>query len=183
MAEVRAQAKRDAAAPPAHAAVTPIPATPTTQEDGWVQPYLQARPTPPATPAASLVDRVRGFVPRAWRPPLRPRGLSNLGNMCYMNALLQPLVFCGPLARLLTSFDANALRAVSVAPLFSAMYAGMKRGWVAAHAQPSVLTTRRGRAACGPSPCCLSMRTYVAMCLCVCIAWVAGSSLWTSLSG
>ncbi|KAJ3037773.1 hypothetical protein HK097_003385 [Rhizophlyctis rosea] len=38
---------------------------------------------------------------------LRPRGLRNSGNMCYMNTILQPLVHCAPFHNVLKQFGAS----------------------------------------------------------------------------
>ena len=90
-------------------------------EDEWTQQFVQARVVP-ELPSASLVDRVAHFQVSMDRPMLRPRGLDNLGNMCYMNAMLQPLLFCGPFYNLLARFQAAELRAANMTPLLLAMY-------------------------------------------------------------
>lgn len=41
--------------------------------------------------------------------PLRPRGLTNTGNICYMNAVLQCLLYCEPFNRVLRLIDEKAI--------------------------------------------------------------------------
>ncbi|KAI9023265.1 hypothetical protein DFJ74DRAFT_619482 [Hyaloraphidium curvatum] len=53
-------------------------------------------------PREALAAVLRDFQPSAnLKPePIQPRGLINNGNMCYMNSVLQPLVYCPPFLRL-----------------------------------------------------------------------------------
>jgi len=75
-------------------------------------------------PTLSIADRIVQFKPITKNAAyVRPRGLDNLGNMCYMNAMLHPLLLSGPFYSLLKLFSADELRAVSAAPLLLAMYA------------------------------------------------------------
>ena len=108
-------AKSSPAGRPAKASA-PAPA----YQDEWTQQFVHDRVIP-ALPPASIVDRIAKFKVVMTRPMVRPRGLDNLGNMCYMNAMLHPLLYCGPFYNLLAQFQAAELRAVGLAPLLLAM--------------------------------------------------------------
>lgn len=54
---------------------------------------------------------------------IKPRGLTNSGNICYMNAILQCLIFCNPFSRLLKTIEdksIGSLGGLSPTPLIDA---------------------------------------------------------------
>ncbi|GEQ66826.1 hypothetical protein JCM33374_g489 [Metschnikowia sp. JCM 33374] len=55
---------------------------------------------------------------------LKPRGLTNTGNICYMNAVLQCLLFCGPFNKMLRTIEEKSLGSLgktSLTPVLDAM--------------------------------------------------------------
>ncbi|TGZ84612.1 cysteine proteinase [Ascodesmis nigricans] len=54
-------------------------------------------------------------------PFLEPRGLINTGNMCFMNAILQMLLFCGPFYHFIERVSTGAKRFKDNTPLIEMM--------------------------------------------------------------
>lgn len=75
--------------------------------------------------ASSLADALKKFNPTLKDSKvtfIKPRGLFNAGNMCYMNSVLQVLVFCPPFYNLLSIYGNNAVHSFkSENPLLEAM--------------------------------------------------------------
>ncbi|TKA58586.1 hypothetical protein B0A55_12806 [Friedmanniomyces simplex] len=85
--------------------------------------------TPPLPKSASLADALRQYsVQRdASLSFLEPRGLVNTGNMCYMNAILQVLVFCAPFYGFLDQVRQRTVHSMkSDTPLVDAMIMFMR---------------------------------------------------------
>ncbi|XP_030239292.1 ubiquitin carboxyl-terminal hydrolase 10 isoform X3 [Drosophila navojoa] len=90
-----AQAVPTAVAPPASAAVKPLKAEPAraAQLDEWTNKY-----------ADFLIRYKTNLTPIS----LRPRGLTNRSNYCYINSILQALLGCSPFYNLLRSIPKQA---------------------------------------------------------------------------
>ena len=125
-----AQSVQDRAAAAAAAAQASTPAASATAAaataaafvDEWEMEFIDLRGSS-EPPEQSIADRIATFKPITKKAAnVRPRGLDNLGNMCYMNAMLHPLLLSGPFYSLLKLFRADELRAVNAAPLLLAMY-------------------------------------------------------------
>ncbi|ODQ53174.1 cysteine proteinase [Saitoella complicata NRRL Y-17804] len=75
--------------------------------------------------AANLGEALQQFQPQqkgTQAPKIQPRGLINTGNMCFMNAILQVLIYCPAFYNLLDSVGKQvAHRFASNTPLMDAM--------------------------------------------------------------
>ncbi|ORY98264.1 hypothetical protein BCR41DRAFT_314559 [Lobosporangium transversale] len=56
-----------------------------------------------------IADVLHRHKPTYTSPLIQPRGLVNNGNMCFMNAILQPLLHCPPFYNLLTQIRKHAV--------------------------------------------------------------------------
>lgn len=95
MPPIAAAAAAAAAASPNAAAVKPLKLEPTraTQIDEWTNKYAEFL-TRHKTNLASI--------------SLRPRGLTNRSNYCYINSILQALLGCSPFYNLLRAIPKQA---------------------------------------------------------------------------
>ncbi|GAA5935854.1 mRNA-binding ubiquitin-specific protease UBP3 [Sporobolomyces koalae] len=84
--------------PPASSSgVTPISAS------------LASAPPPPTAPASSLLAALAAPPSHVHKPsPPLPRGLINNGNLCFANAILQALVYCGAFWETLRAVEAGS---------------------------------------------------------------------------
>ncbi|CAG8572304.1 993_t:CDS:10 [Paraglomus occultum] len=89
---------------------------------------LKHTPAPPIKPKANgLKDVVTGFEASMRADLITPRGLVNNGNMCFMNAILQPLAHCPPLYNLLTKISKEVAHSFkSKTPLVDSMVMFLK---------------------------------------------------------
>ncbi|KAH7325858.1 hypothetical protein B0I35DRAFT_474590 [Stachybotrys elegans] len=81
-------------------------------------------PSAAQSKASALAEVIRSFTVGSIDkvPFLEPRGLINTGNMCYMNSVLQVLVFCLPFHRFLDQVSKRAAHSFkSDTPLIDAM--------------------------------------------------------------
>lgn len=88
-------------------------------------PTEQAKSSLPKSSTEKLSDALKSFSAKTKDSKiafLEPRGLVNTGNMCYMNSVLQVLVFCIPFYNFLDVVGANAKHSFkSETPLIDAM--------------------------------------------------------------
>lgn len=88
-------------------------------------PTEQTRSALPKSTTEKLSDALTSFSAKTKDSKiafLEPRGLVNTGNMCYMNSVLQVLVFCIPFYNFLEVVGANAKHSFkSETPLIDAM--------------------------------------------------------------
>ena len=88
-------------------------------------PTEQAKSSLPKSNTEKLSDALTSFSAKAKDSKiafLEPRGLVNTGNMCYMNSVLQVLVFCIPFYDFVEVVGANAKHSFrSETPLIDAM--------------------------------------------------------------
>ncbi|KAJ2849451.1 hypothetical protein IWW36_002612 [Coemansia brasiliensis] len=57
----------------------------------------------------TLEDVLENWRVKLSMPKVQPRGLVNTGNMCFMNVVLQALLYCGPFYNLLQSIKDNVV--------------------------------------------------------------------------
>ncbi|KAI5800246.1 ubiquitin-specific protease [Peziza echinospora] len=119
VSETTQNATSDAASEPIKA---PAPAPAPRTFSSWADLVKTPKPTGPTT--APVVVKTNGSVPTVGKTPLadliksfdgakfsapvlEPRGLVNTGNMCFMNAILQMIIFCGPFYHFLDLLGKN----------------------------------------------------------------------------
>ncbi|KAI5787105.1 hypothetical protein EDC01DRAFT_692378 [Geopyxis carbonaria] len=122
----------------------PVPApAPKPKPSSWANLFTPANPKP--TSGASSVAKANGPTNGVYAsleealkafninnkdamnaPFLEPRGLINTGNMCFMNAVLQMLVFCGPFYYFLERISTGAKSIKHDAPLIETMIMFMR---------------------------------------------------------
>ncbi|KAI9708842.1 MAG: hypothetical protein M1828_002665 [Chrysothrix sp. TS-e1954] len=103
------------------------PASVTQQEAGMSNGVSSNGPT--TTKASTLSDVLRAYeVGRETRLAfLEPRGLVNTGNMCYMNSILQILVYCTPFHEFLNEISKRSAHSFkSETPFIDAMIMFMR---------------------------------------------------------
>lgn len=68
-------------------------------------------------------DLIQNYRPSMQPRILEPRGFVNRGNMCFMNAILQPLVFCAPFYNLLSTIASTVPHSfgISKTPILDAL--------------------------------------------------------------
>lgn len=111
---------------------TVAPPTPTSSTPmSWAARLSKGLPSrpPPSSPARAPVSSedalsildAAASAPLSSSPLLIPRGLVNTGNMCFMHAILQPLIFCPPFSALLRRLDAHQLEQLGRTPLLTTL--------------------------------------------------------------
>ncbi|GAA5872393.1 hypothetical protein JCM16303_004505 [Sporobolomyces ruberrimus] len=92
--------------------VRPPPGSVPAPSSSGVEPIsasLSSAPPPPATPVSSLLTALAAPPSHVHKPaPPLPRGLINNGNLCFANAILQALVYCGAFWETLRAVEAGS---------------------------------------------------------------------------
>lgn len=111
--------KKKRAAPSSHPAAS-TPATSTPAASTSIPPAPPAAPSP--EPIGSLVLRIMYQHVTAAPFKIRVKGLTNTGNICYMNAVLQVLLYCEPFNRMLKAIETKTAASLgkSETPLLDA---------------------------------------------------------------
>ncbi|KAI1321063.1 hypothetical protein EDD11_008644 [Mortierella claussenii] len=84
-----------------------------------------------------IADVLHKYKPTYSSPLIQPRGLVNNGNMCFMNAILQPLLHCPPFYNLLTQIGKHVVHKFkSTTPLVDSLIMFLNEFHVSKKNQP-----------------------------------------------